>query len=295
VVAQFDQTLFPFAPHFFDRGAGVRMHYVDEGAGPPVVCVHGNPTWSFYYRNVIQALKVDHRVLAPDHVGMGLSDKPDDAHYAYTLQNRVDDFTHFIKSLDLKEKLTLVVHDWGGMIGFAWAVQHPDQVKKLVVLNTGAFPLPDDKQFPWQLALTRTPLGALLVRGFNAFSKTSTHLSMTQTRMPENVRQAYIAPYDTWANRIATLRFVQDIPLQPGAPGFNVVKSTADELGNLAEVPMFIGWGGKDFVFDDAFLRVWQAHFPKADLFYYADAGHYVLEDAAADLVPRIAAFIRAE
>ena len=295
MVAKFDPALFPFEPHFFDRGAGVRMHYVDEGAGPPVVCVHGNPTWSFYYRNVIQALRADHRVIAPDHVGMGLSDKPDDAHYAYTLQARVDDFTHFIASLGLTEPLTLVVHDWGGMIGFAWAVQHPEQVKKLVVLNTGAFPLPDDKEFPWQLALARTPLGALLVRGMNAFSWTSTHLSMTQTRMPDDVRQAYTAPYDSWVNRIATLRFVQDIPLQPGVPGYDVVKRTAEALGNLAHVPMLIGWGSKDFVFDDAFLRVWQRHFPNATLQYYPQAGHYVLEDAAADLVPRIAAFVRAE
>lgn len=292
MVANFDQTLFPFAPHFFDRGAGVRMHYVDEGAGPPVVCVHGNPTWSFYYRNIVNSLKNDRRVIVPDHVGMGLSDKPDDAHYEYTLQARVDDFSNFIKSLQLNEPLTLVVHDWGGMIGFAWAVQHPELVKKLVVLNTAAFPLPDDKKFPWPLALTRTPLGALLVRGFNAFSWTSTHASMTMTQMPADVRAAYTAPYDSWANRVATLRFVQDIPLQPGVPGFDIVQNTADQLDKLAHLPMLIAWGGKDFVFDDAFLRVWQKHFPQAELQYYPLAGHYVLEDAAAELVPRIAAFV---
>ncbi len=293
MVAQFDQRLFPFERHYFDRGDGVRMHYVDEGQGPPVVCVHGNPTWSFYYRNVILALQDDHRVIAPDHVGMGLSDKPDDAHYAYTLQARVDDLTRFIDSLRLNEPLTLVVHDWGGMIGFAWAVQHPEQVAKLVVLNTGAFPLPEDKKFPWPLALTRTPLGALLVRGGNAFSLAATRMAMTHNQMPADVRRAYTAPYDSWANRIATLRFVQDIPLQPGAPGFDIVKDTEAQLHKLAHLPMLIGWAGRDFVFDDAFLRVWQKHFPQAEVLYFENAGHYVLEDAAAELVPRIAAFIR--
>lgn len=294
MTAPFDQRLFPFERHWFDRGDGVRMHYVDEGAGPPVVCVHGNPTWSFYYRNVILALQDDHRVIAPDHVGMGLSDKPDDAHYAYTLQSRVEDLTKFIDSLCLKEPLTLVVHDWGGMIGFAWAVQHPERIAKLVVLNTAAFPLPADKKFPWPLALTRTPLGALLVRGVNAFSWTATRAAMTHNEMPADVRRAYTAPYDSWANRIATLRFVQDIPLEPGAEGFAIIRETESQLHVLADLPMLIGWGGRDFVFDDAFLRVWQHHFPKAEVLYFADAGHYVLEDAVAELVPRIADFVRA-
>ncbi len=293
MVALFDQQLFPFERHFFDRGDGVRMHYVDEGSGPPVVCVHGNPTWSFYYRNVIQALRADHRCIAPDHVGMGLSDKPDDARYAYTLEARVDDLTRLIDSLQLQEPLTLVVHDWGGMIGFAWAVRHPSRVARLVVLNTAAFGLPDDKKLPWRLALTRTPLGALLVRGFNAFSWTATHAAMTRSQMSPDVRRAYTAPYDSWADRIATLRFVQDIPLQPGVPGYELVQETAANLPKLAHLPMLIGWGAKDFVFDDAFLRVWRRHFPQAEVQYFADAGHYVLEDAAADLVPRIAAFVR--
>jgi haloalkane dehalogenase len=239
------------------------------------------------------ALREDRRVIAPDHVGMGLSDKPGDDRYAYTLESRVQDFGKFIDFMDLTKPLTLVVHDWGGMIAFAWAVRNPERVAKLVVLNTGAFPLPADKKFPWPLALTRTPLGALLVRGFNAFSWTATRAGMTHNDMPANVRRAYTAPYDSWANRIATLRFVQDIPLRSGVPGFEIVQETANQLHRLASLPMLIGWGGRDFVFDDAFLRVWQSHFPQAEVLYFADAGHYVLEDAALELVPRIAAFVR--
>ena len=293
MVAPFDQRLFPFERHYFDRGDGVRMHYVDEGTGDPVLCVHGNPTWSFYYRNVVLALRSDHRVIAPDHVGMGLSDKPSDQAYAYTLESRVQDLENFINFMGLTKPLALVVHDWGGMIALAWAVRHPERVAKLIVLNTAAFPLPADKHFPWPLSLTRTPLGALLVRGANAFSWTATRAAMTHNQMPPDVRRAYTAPYDSWANRIATLRFVQDIPLQPGIPGFAIVQDTANQLHKLAHLPMLIGWGGRDFVFDDAFLRVWRERFPQAEVLYFADSGHYILEDAALELVPRIAEFVR--
>lgn len=284
--------LFPFARRYVDRGGGIRMHYVDEGAGPPVLMVHGNPTWSFYYRNLIMALRATHRCLAPDHVGMGLSDKPADSAYAYTLAQRVADLSLFINFTNIKQSLTLVVHDWGGMIGMAWAAQHPDRVAKLVVLNTGAFPLPPSKPFPWQLRLTRTPLGTLLVRGFNLFAWTATFAAMTRHAMPEAVRDAYVAPYADWHTRIATLRFVQDIPLRAGDPGFDIVAATAEKLPALADKPLLIAWGGKDFVFDDHFLAEWRRRMPHAQVHYFADAGHYVLEDAADEVVPLIAGFL---
>lgn len=290
-------ALYPFAPHWFDRGAGLRMHYVDEGPaeGPPVLMLHGNPSWSFYYRNLVKTLRDTHRCLAPDHIGMGLSDKPDDAAYAYTLAQRVDDIGAFVDSLQLHAPLTLVVHDWGGMIGMAWAVRHPEQIARLVILNTAAFPLPASKRLPWPLALTRTPLGALLVRGFNAFSWTATLVGCTRTAMAHDVADGYTAPYDSWRDRIATLRFVQDIPLQPGAPGFELVQQTAGLLGQFAATPTLIAWGGKDFVFDDHFLRAWRTYLPQARVHYLADAGHYVLEDAAEELLPMIADFVRAQ
>lgn len=290
-----DPALYPFAPHWFDRGAGLRMHYLDEGPadGPPVLMLHGNPSWSFYYRNLVKALCGTHRCLAPDHIGMGLSDKPDDAAYAYTLAQRVEDIAAFVASLQLQEPVTLVVHDWGGMIGMAWAVRHPEQVARLVILNTAAFPLPASKRFPWPLALTRTPLGTLLVRGFNAFSWVATIVGCTRTAMPQEVVDAYTAPYDTWRDRIATLRFVQDIPLRAGDPGFDLLQQTADQLGRFAATPTLIAWGGKDFVFDDRFLAAWRAFLPAARVHYVADAGHYVLEDAAEELLPLIADFVR--
>ncbi len=116
--------LYPFRGHFLDL-QGIRLHYLDEGRGEPVVMVHGNPTWSFYYRELVKALRDDYRVVVPDHVGCGLSDKPDDDRYDYTLDRRVADLEALLDHLGLTSDLTLVLHDWGGMIGMAYASRHP--------------------------------------------------------------------------------------------------------------------------------------------------------------------------
>ncbi len=288
------QALYPFKSHFFDRGAGLQMHYLDEGEGAPVLMVHGNPSWSFYYRNLVQALSGSRRCIVPDHIGMGLSDKPGDEAYAYTLAQRIDDLDALVSSLNLTEPLTLVVHDWGGMIGFGWAVRHPEQVARIVILNTGAFPLPKEKALPGLLKLTRTHLGALLVRGFNAFSWGATKVGCTRNKMSPEISQAYRAPYDSWANRIATLRFVQDIPLGPDDAGFDLVENVAANLHQFSTTPALIAWGAKDFVFDDAFLRQWRKYLPQAEVRVWEDASHYILEDAAEEVIPFVANFIRA-
>jgi haloalkane dehalogenase len=292
-VRSIDPALFPFRSNFFDRGAGLQMHYLDEGQGAPVLMVHGNPSWSFYYRNLVKALSGTRRCIVPDHIGMGLSDKPDDAAYSYTLKQRIDDLDALVSSLNLSEPVTLVVHDWGGMIGFGWAVRHPELVARIVILNTGAFPLPKEKALPKRLKLTRTALGAFLVRGFNAFSFAATKMGCTRNKMSPEISLAYRAPYDSWKNRIATLRFVQDIPLGPEDKGFDLVENVAANLHQFNSVPALIAWGGKDFVFDDAFLRQWRQYLPQAKVHVMADAGHYILEDAAEEVVPLVADFIR--
>ncbi len=289
-----DPALYPFKSHYFDRGAGLRMHYVDEGGdAPPVLMVHGNPSWSFYYRNLVKALSGTHRCIVPDHIGMGLSDKPDDAHYTYSLAQRIEDLGALIDSLNLTQPLTLVVHDWGGMIGFGWAVKHPERIARVVILNTAAFSLPRDKSFPAALRFTRTWLGAFLVRGFNAFSWGAAVVGCKRNPMPSEISRAYRAPYDSWQNRIATLRFVQDIPLDPQDRGFALVEEVASKLHQFTNTPALIAWGAKDFVFDDAFLRQWQQYLPQAKLHRVPDAGHYVLEDVADEIIPLIADFVR--
>jgi cis-3-alkyl-4-acyloxetan-2-one decarboxylase len=254
--------------------------------------VHGNPTWSFYYRNLVLALRGSHRCIVPDHIGCGLSDKPGDDAYDYRLQSRIEDLDALISSLGLQQPLTLVVHDWGGMIGFAWAVRHPQRIARTVILNTAAFPLPADKKMPAALRLVRdTALGALLVRRFNAFSAIAARVAFKKP-VPREVRQAYTLPYDSPANRIATLRFVQDIPLGPQDPGFDVLLNTAERLHLLEGKPCLIAWGERDFVFDTPFLNKWREYFPNAAVKRLPDCGHYVLEDGGQALIDTIVEFI---
>lgn len=285
------RELFPYESKTWDRGGGIRMAYVDEGEGPPVLMVHGNPTWSFYWRRLIAALSPEHRCVAPDHVGCGRSDVPTDADYRYTLDSRIDDLSRLVDHLGLDE-VTLAVHDWGGLIGLGWAVRHPERVRRLVLLNTAAFHLPAGKAVPWQLRLVRdTSLGALLVRGANAFAAGATRMAVVRP-LPRRVRDAYRAPYDTWANRLATLRFVQDIPLDPGDPAWATVTDVSEQLDAFASHPILVCWGERDFVFDTGYLAEFERIWPHAEVHRFPDAGHYVLEDAGDAIVRRVRDFL---
>jgi cis-3-alkyl-4-acyloxetan-2-one decarboxylase len=283
---------YPFAAHFLDR-QGVRYHYLDEGHGDAVVMVHGNPTWSYYYRHLVLALRDTHRCIVPDHIGCGRSDKPGDSRYEYTLKSRVDDLEALLDHLGVQDNITLVLHDWGGMIGMAYASRHPGRVRRLIILNTAGFLLPKGKKLPWQLRIVRnTPLGALLVQGLNAFSRGLVRYAVAKPLAPA-VRAAYLKPYGSWKDRLAVLRFVQDIPLAPGDPSYDLVLSVQEGLHRFREVPMLICWGARDFVFDDDFLAEWQRRFPEAEVHRFADAGHLVLEDAGERIMPLVLDFLR--
>ncbi len=283
---------YPFSGKRLDI-CGLSYHYLDEGTGAPVVMLHGNPSWSFYYRNLVMALRDRYRCIVPDHIGCGLSDKPGDDSYEYTLARRVDDLELLLDTLGITENITLVVHDWGGMIGMAYAVRHPERIARLVILNTGAFHLPKAKPFPLGLRICRdTPLGTLLVRGFNAFSAGASHVGCKRNPMSPELRALYQLPYDSWQNRIATLRFVQDIPLAPGDRGYDLISAVSAGIGQFSTLPILICWGELDFVFDRHFLSEWQQRFPAAELHRYPDCGHYILEDANEEIVPLISGFL---
>lgn len=287
---QVPEHLYPFEGKHHDLG-GVRMHYLDEGDGDPVLCVHGNPTWSFYYRSLASALRSHHRVIVPDHVGCGLSDKPGDDRYEYTLERRVGDLESLMERLEV-DGVTLVVHDWGGAIGLGWAVRHPERVRRLVILNTAAFHLLPGKRLPWQLWLVRnTLLGTVLVRGFNAFARGAARVACTRVKLSRELRNAYCAPYDSWANRIATLRFVQDIPLSAGDRAFEVLTEIQEHLQLFRDRPVMICWGCRDFVFDRDYLAQWRRTYPHAEVHDFPDCGHYVLEDASPEITELVRRF----
>jgi len=284
--------MYPFDSHYLDIN-GFKCHYVDEGRGEPVVMVHGNPTWSFYYRALIESLRGNFRTIAPDHIGCGLSDKPRASQYNYTLQTRIDDLEYLIEHLTGPEKINLVVHDWGGMIGVAYALRHPQKINRLILFNTAAFPPPDTKNLPWRLRLVRNtgPLAAALVLGFNVFAVGALYMA-SRRGLARDVKGGLIAPYNCWMNRIATLKFVQDIPLTEQDPSYRIVKEAGEQLQRIADLPMLICWGEHDFVFDADYLAEWRRRFPDAEVHRFQEAGHYVLEDVPEKIIDITRSFL---
>ena len=272
---------------------GLDYHYLDEGSGNPIVMVHGNPTWSFYFRSLIQALSSRFRTIAPDHIGCGLSEKPDPKRYGYRLQNRVDDLETFLDRLALKEKLTLVLHDWGGMIGMTYAVKYPERIGRIILMNTAAFLPPKGKSLPLRLRLVRNsgPVAAFFVLGFNLFAHGAAWMA-SYRRLPRDVRKGLTAPYNSWHNRTATLKFVQDIPINEKDPSYHLVQHVDNSLHKLSKHPVLICWGEHDFVFDGDYLSEWQRRFPGAEVHTFSDAGHYVLEDVPEKVTSRVKDFL---
>lgn len=275
---------YPFTPKSLVID-GHRLSYLDEGQGPAIVMLHGNPTWSFFYRELVLALRDRYRVIVPDHMGCGFSDKPQD--YPYTLETHIHNLATLLAALEL-DSLSLVVHDWGGAIGLGYAGRHPEQIRSLVVTNTAAF---HSSRLPWRIALCRLPyLGALLVRGCNGFAGPAVRMAVNHQLAPE-VARGFLAPYDSWRNRVAVHRFVQDIPRRPGDPSWETLTAIEAQLSTLVLKPMLILWGGKDFCFNEHFYRQWRRRFPEARAHYFADAGHYLFEDAFAQLEPLLTSF----
>lgn len=281
-----DKTLYPFVSKKISI-QGHNLAYLDQGQGKVIVMLHGNPTWSFYYRNLVQLLQNNYRVIVPDHMGCGFSDKPQD--YPYTLKTHVDNLESLLSELDIK-RFSLVVHDWGGAIGMGMAVRNPKRLESAVILNTAAF---RSSKIPLRISVCRLPvLGALLVRGFNGFAKGALTMAVARKMAPE-VARGYLEPYDSWANRIAILRFVQDIPLTPQDGSWQTLVEIENGLKQLKNTPMMLLWGGRDFCFTSHFFEEWRKRFPGAEYHFYPEAGHYVLEDSFAAIAPRITSFFQ--
>jgi haloalkane dehalogenase len=280
---------YPFTPQSFMTSSGARMSFVDEGprADEAVVMLHGNPTWSFYYRRLIQEMYPAIRCVAPDHIGMGNSEKPEA--YEYTLARRIADIEELVASLGLK-RVHLIVHDWGGAIGFGFAVRHPGLIGRLVVLNTAAFA---STRIPFRISICKLPVvGPLMVRGCNGFAGPATWMAMHRRSLGAIERRAYLWPYDSWANRVAVSAFVRDIPLRPSHPSWSTLQAVEQGLAHFQNHPSLVIWGGRDFCFNDHFLARWREILPQAEVVRLADAGHYVLEDARDEVVPRIKRFL---
>jgi haloalkane dehalogenase len=283
------RSQYPFESRCFLLN-GHRYHYVDEGQGETLLCVHGNPTWSFYWRRLILALRDRYRVIAVDHLGCGLSDKPPG--YDYTFPRHAANLAHFVESLDLRS-VTLLAHDWGGAIGLKAALEHSGRFSRFIMFNTGAF---RSHRMPWRIRVCRTPLlGRLAVQGLNAFARAALVMAVEhRERMTPAVRAGLLAPYDSWAHREAIYRFVADIPMRPSAPSWPALVDLEERLPSLADRPWMFCWGMRDWCFTPWFLDRFLEFFPHAETHRLADAGHYVVEDAHERIAPLVSNFLQA-
>lgn len=288
------QGTWPYRPKWFDTTDG-RMHYIDEGQGRPVVMVHGNPTWAYLYRNFVgPVVGAGYRVIVPDHLGFGRSDKPKEP-ARYRIGPHADRLEALLQSLDLREA-TMVVQDWGGPIGLAWATRHPERVRSLFVLNTFAHRPRARVKLPFALRLFRTPgLGELLVKGMHVFVRgfMFTQGVVNRDRLTAEVKRAYLQPHPTWSTRTPILVFPREIPAGPEG---RVADLTAGIEAGLEEhfrtKPAHIAWPMRDPAFTTGILELWLRTLPDAEVTRVEDAGHYIQEDAHEIVVPKLVEFL---
>jgi len=279
-----DRTAYPFGPHFFEMPAG-RLHYVDEGEGSPVVMVHGNPTWSFLYRDLIKRLSAEHRCVAIDHLGFGLSDKP--RGWSYLPQDHAANLAALIDALQLKD-ITLVVQDWGGPIGLSYAVAHPEQVARIVLMNTWAWPVNRDPYYIAFSGFMGGPIGRTLIRRYNFFAGTMMRrLFGDRSKLTASAHAQYLRALPTRADREGCLVLPKQIVA--ATPWLGRLWSG---MPALAGKPVLIVWGMKDIAFREKELRRWEAVFPEARIVRLAGVGHFVQEEAPEELARAVGAFL---
>lgn len=275
---------YPFQSHFFPIKEN-RLHYIDEGKGEVLLMLHGNPTWSFFYRNLAKYFSKDYRVIAPDHLGCGLSDKPQN--FSYTLKDHIENIEKLVNKLKL-ENITLVVHDWGGAIGMGLATKHPELIKKIIIMNTAAF---ISAQIPSRINILRNPIGEWAIRAFNGFAYPATFMSTTKKLSPL-IKKGFTLPYHDFYSRIATAKFVQDIPMKESHTSYATLKDIENKLSNL-KVPVLLIWGEKDFCFTTKFYDRWKDIFPNAKTRLLPNAGHYLLEDELDEIIKEMDLFLK--
>jgi pimeloyl-ACP methyl ester carboxylesterase len=246
--------------------------------------LHGNPTWSFFYRNLAKHFSKTNRVIVPDHMGCGFSSKPQD--YEYTLNNHIENLVKLVKDLNLSN-ITLVVHDWGGAIGMGLATRYPHLIKKMVVMNTAAF---RSIEIPWRINILKNEVGFWFIRKFNGFAGPATLMASKKGLSPL-VKKGFVLPYHDFDSRIATAKFVQDIPLNENHPTYQTLKTIEERLPTI-KAPVLLLWGEKDFCFTMNFQKRWLDIFPEAHAVTFPLAGHYLIEDELAAVTNEIEKFL---
>ncbi|ABD55542.1 alpha/beta fold hydrolase [Jannaschia sp. CCS1] len=284
-----------FAHHFAHTPMGT-MHYVDEGTGDPVLLLHGNPTWSYLYRKFIPALAQTHRVIAPDHIGFGLSDKPE-AEGDYTLDAHIQNLEALVQQLDLTN-ITLVMQDWGGPIGLGMAARHPARIKALVVMKTFGFypPIdgvdPDKLKLPPPLLMMRAKgIGDFLVRRLGFFERQVMTMA-TATKRKGPSKRAYRDIFRTYAERAGVMAFPRMIPANTGHPAAQILMQETGPYIDQFDGPAHIFWGMKDPLIPVGALTAWKKRLPQAGVTEFATARHYLQDDVPDQLIPELVEFL---
>ena len=288
LMGDFDGS-FPYQPRYQQVADDVRLHYVEEGQGQPVVMLHGNPTWSYLYRRFLPPVAgAGPRAIAVDHMGFGRSDRPS-GHRRYTLQAHVDNLVAFITSLDLRD-ITLVMQDWGGPIGLGAAVREPDRVARLVIMNTWVGVLPEGIPLPFHAPFKERGLGELLALGANLFVEAMFGGMRPQSATPL-VAAAYRAPFPDYYSRVPILAFARDIPVGEDHPTAAYMLELGARVAELRR-PTLIVWGMEDRVFSPAILEGWKSLYPHAQVLELPEARHYLQEDEPEAITERLLSFL---
>jgi haloalkane dehalogenase len=274
-----DKSEYPFSPKYYDLPMG-RMHYVDEGdSDHAVVMVHGNPAWSFTYRKLIKCLSKRFRCIAPDHIGFGLSDKPEK--WDYLPESHALNFERLLDHLDLKS-ITLVVGDWGGPIGMSYAVNHPDKIRSIIITNTWMWPVKGVFHYEIFSRFMGGIIGRVLIRKYNFFV-TVLMRKMFGTELSPHIHQHYLEPLKTPGERKGCWVFPKQI-----IGSSDWLLSIWKKREAIAKKPSLIVWGKKDIAFRDIELNQWKDLFQDTVVHEYSNVGHFVQEELGDELCPLV-------
>ena len=279
-----NKTLFPFKSNYIVTDT-FKMHYIDEGKGDVVLFVHGTPSWSFEYRHVIKELSQQFRCIAIDHIGFGLSDKPAD--YDYSIQNHTATLNKFIDHLQLKN-INLFVHDFGGPIGLKYATTHPENVTKLIILNTWCKSIEQEPEFKKMKMILGSPLLPFLYKYFNFSPKYILPAAFGEkTRLTKETHEHYLKPFSKPTERNGTVAFAKSLLNDQ-----QWFESIYKDLDKISWKPSLLIWGMKDQFITEKFLNVFTEKFKDADVIKYEDAGHFVMEEKSMVAAPVIREFL---
>ncbi len=274
---------YDFAPHYVEQD-GIRMHYVDEGEGSPVLLLHGEPTWTYLYRKVIPQIAPVARCVAPDYFGFGRSDKPVERDW-YSYDTHTASLERFVDELDLRDA-TVVMQDWGGPLGMRLAVERPDRIARLVVLNTGIF--------------SGRPPSDTWLRFRDLVRRTGTEFQPGQliritctTELPDDVVAAYDAPFPTPESKTGVLMFPEQVPTEPDHPSAKTMLEVREKLRSW-DRPALVFFSDSDPIFSPRVAERLAELIPGAELQEpVAGAGHFLQEDAGEEVGQRIAAWLK--